>query len=407
MAVDSLGNILVAGYLDGSMKLLNKANNTSILLTPVGLADYFLAKFDSKGDVLWGKTFGDAVAQGIVIRVAVDAANNVGIAGTLAGSANFGGGVITATGASDIFAAKFDALGTHTWSTHFGAAGNLDGGNAIAFDTAGNVLVGGYSIHALNVGGTVFPDTASMDGFVAKLSGTTGSVVWAKQYAEQSGQPVGSQYVDYLATDSANNVFIAGRFSGSIYLKTSTSALSSGNVPDIFLAKIASDGTTVWGKTIGTTTTDSPDAMTLDSSGNVLLAGRIGAAFDFGGGLLGSNGEFLAQYTNAGAYAHATIIEDISYGAEGLATDPSDNVYVAGYAYIKNQLSAGGVRKVDATLAPLWLKSNTDVHGRAAGYDKLHNRLVFAAYIVSAINFGTGVLTPAGGGDLGLAQFQP
>jgi hypothetical protein len=403
MAVDTLGNLLVAGYLIGSMKLLDKAHNTSILLTSAGQNDYFLAKFDSKGDVLWGKTFGDAVDQGATIRVAVDGANNVGIAGTLKGNADFGGGVLTATGKTDIFAAKFDALGNHTWSTHFGASGNFNTGEAIAFDTAGNVLVGGSSIHALNVGLTAFPDTASRDGFVAKLSGLTGSVVWAKQYAEQSGQPVGSQIVGHLATDSANSVFLAGSFSGSIYLNTSTSAIS-GSTPDGFLAKIASDGTIVWGKTIGTTAGAALHAMTLDSSGNVLLTGYVGAPFVFGSGLPSIEGVFLAKYNPAGFCSQATGIANSFDFAPGLTTDPSNNVYVTQNLDL---LATGQVRKFDPTLAPLWSKDYPGFFGAAVGYDKVNSRLDVAAYISSKVDFGTGVLLPAGGGDLTLAQFQP
>ena len=64
-----------------------------------------MAKLDTLGCGIWQKGFGDASFQG-VSGVSVDAAGNVLITGSIAGTANVGGGVLTASG-DDVLIAKF------------------------------------------------------------------------------------------------------------------------------------------------------------------------------------------------------------------------------------------------------------------------------------------------------------
>ena len=69
-----------------------------------GGVDGFVAKLDTLGCGTWQKGFGDASFQS-ASGVSADAAGNVLITGSIAGSANLGGTVLTASG-DDVLVAK-------------------------------------------------------------------------------------------------------------------------------------------------------------------------------------------------------------------------------------------------------------------------------------------------------------
>jgi len=115
LALDPIGNICMGGYMYGSV------NFGTGLLTSAGLADAYVAKFNTSGVAQWSKRFGDAADQ-LSLAVATDAASNVFLGGVIDGSANFGGGSLTSAGGEDIFIAKFNSAGVHQWSTRHGDA---------------------------------------------------------------------------------------------------------------------------------------------------------------------------------------------------------------------------------------------------------------------------------------------
>ena len=56
------------------------------------------------------------------IGVSVDASDNIILTGKFQGSIDMGGGSVASAGATDMYLAKFDSAGTHTWSDTFGGA---------------------------------------------------------------------------------------------------------------------------------------------------------------------------------------------------------------------------------------------------------------------------------------------
>jgi hypothetical protein len=427
IAVDSAGNILVAGsFYDlaggGTVTLLNKANNTSVLLTNAGLTDLFLAKFSPKGDVLWAKSFGDATFNAGSIYVAVDANDNVGIAGGVSGTVDFGTGPVASVGGgTDIFAVKYDPQGAQLWTKRFGPGTSTNHAESIAFDTAGNMLIGGAFSGPLTVGATMLPGVSGQDAFVIKLAGTTGTVTWAKQYTESSGQPTGIQVVHALTTDSANDVYITGEFTGSIFLSSNHTAVGY----DGFLAKLAgSTGAVLWDRVISSAGADQGRDLAVDSSDSVLVTGQIRGDCNFGGGLVAAPAgahPFLAKYTKLGAYLNAKTFPSSSGGSgSAVTTDLKDNVYLTGQMTTNLDLGGGLLTgagsidiflgKFDSNLNPIWSKNFGDGGLQAPlalRYDKVSNRLVLTGEINSTVNFGTGALTSAGAADIGLAKFQP
>jgi hypothetical protein len=90
VAVDSLGEIAIAGYMQGSVDLGTGS------LASAGGSDIFVAKYTAGGVPLWSRRVGasqDDRAQGI----AVDGSGNVYVIGTFQGTVDFGGGAVSST----------------------------------------------------------------------------------------------------------------------------------------------------------------------------------------------------------------------------------------------------------------------------------------------------------------------
>jgi hypothetical protein len=103
VAVDTFGNLLVAGSFSGSINfgggpLASSSGSTS---------DVFLAKFDgSDKHHICSQRFG-MTGSNSAAGVAVDAASNVVVVGTFSEAIDFGGGPLMAGTGSDVFVAKF------------------------------------------------------------------------------------------------------------------------------------------------------------------------------------------------------------------------------------------------------------------------------------------------------------
>ena len=84
------------------------------------------------------------------------------------GSVDFGGGVLTSAGSSDVFLAQFDWNGNHIWSQRFGdSAYQL--GHDLATYGAETVFVTGQFFGSVNFGGDTLTCVGGLDIFVAKF----------------------------------------------------------------------------------------------------------------------------------------------------------------------------------------------------------------------------------------------
>ncbi len=119
----------------------------------------------------WSQRFGDSLHQ-YANGVSVDGDGNVVIVGAVEGTTNFGGGMLMSAGKTDAYAAKFNSLGNHVWSKLFGNV--LDQTvTAVAATTSGTVLVGAFQ-GLIDFGGGELSNADPMktfdDMFIAKLS---------------------------------------------------------------------------------------------------------------------------------------------------------------------------------------------------------------------------------------------
>lgn len=161
VAVASDGSVFLAGSFVGRIDLGGGQ------LSSFGSFDAFLVRYDAQGDHLWSQRFGDAAVQEGAC-VAVDAAGNVALAGTFAGSIDLGGGALASAGGDDIYIGRWDQSANPLWSHRYG-----DAGQQATFDIAcapdGETMMSGVFFGTVDFGGGDLVAVADSRAFLAFL----------------------------------------------------------------------------------------------------------------------------------------------------------------------------------------------------------------------------------------------
>jgi hypothetical protein len=109
--------------------------------TNAGIQDIFVAKYNSSGTRQWTRMLGSAVFD-YCYSVAVDASENVYVAGDSYGHFDGWSNTDGSGTTQDVFLAKFNASGTKQWSVFHGGTGN-DVASGLAVDSSGNAYISG------------------------------------------------------------------------------------------------------------------------------------------------------------------------------------------------------------------------------------------------------------------------
>ena len=279
VAVDGGGNVYFTGYFRGTVDF----GGGPVSVPYTSDLDTFLVKLTSAGQYVWGKTFtnsGNERGYG----VAVDAAGSAVITGSFSNSMTFGGAQLTALMAmTDAFVARFTSTGAHQWSRAFGADDGNEGGNGVALDPSGNVIITGDVVKACDFGGGLLSALGSTDVFVAKYSASSGAHMWSRRLGG-----LGNDYGYGVAVDSASNVYVSGAIGG-------LGSFGGLNLPvvgssDAFVAKYGPTGALVWVRGLGGTNADTGRGVALSGSNPVTIGYFYGTG-NFGGTTLSSSGQ--------------------------------------------------------------------------------------------------------------------
>jgi hypothetical protein len=174
VACDDQGNLFAIGLYHASLSFGGPP------LPEIGEGDMFLAKYDSAGAHIWSHGFGASGAD-YARDLDVDGSGDVVITGQFAGTADFGGAPLVSNGWWDVVLARYDPDGTHLWSRHFGGTGG-DKGSAVRVDEAGIALIGTFAGTA-DLGGGALTALGHEDEFVARYDGD-GNHLWSRQLGD-------------------------------------------------------------------------------------------------------------------------------------------------------------------------------------------------------------------------------
>lgn len=168
IAIDGLGNVVVTGLCNfsvdfGGGPLASAGDGAS--------GDIFLVKLNSTGVHLWSKSFGSSLSLNEVgSAVNFDGAGYVLLTGSTVGTIDFGGGPLLGDGWYDIFVARFDSNGSHTWSKRYVGGGGNAAGRSVAAGSGDNVLATGDYDGSVNFGGATLTSPGATDTYLVKLA---------------------------------------------------------------------------------------------------------------------------------------------------------------------------------------------------------------------------------------------
>jgi hypothetical protein len=341
----TLGNS-ISSYTDtaGNSYVLNEVN-LNIQTT----------KYDASGNLVWSRI--GSTGNGIVKPedIAVDAAGNYYITGSMTSSRTANFGAVSLTGSS-FFVVKYNASGSVIWAKNI--ANSTYGGVSLAIDDFGNVLVVGnyyngsnkiyYSqTFKFNSNGEIqwnkvlsnnFAESISLDdfgnayitgrdysstnAFVRKLD-PFGNSVWYKRRSDNS-------FGYDIVTDGVGNSYVTGHL------------FASNQGANVFVTKYDAAGGLVWEQQGIGEGTDVGYGIALDKNGNCYVTGAFQSEVTFGPIVLsnlnsGVGDIFVTKFDNLGdvVWAQQTGESGTDAGLD-IGVDNLGNCYVNGFYTLKS-----------------------------------------------------------------------
>ena len=334
IAVDANGAAYIAGFTESyDFPTLNADQPAS-----GGGNDAFIAKLSASGNALIYCTYLGGAGDDRAFGIAIDSSGAAYVTGSTqslnfpvrnAYQANLAGG-------KNAFIAKLTPSGNNlAYSTYLGGNGS-DAGNGIAVDSGGNVYVVGDTTS------TNFPVNSyqhtyhgGQDAFIAKLN-AAGSALGYSTYLGGGNTDHGAA----VAVDSTGAAFVTGSTSSLDFPVLNALQTANGGGQDAFLTRLNPAGTallfsTYLGGNGGSTGyPESGQGVALDPSGNVYVAG-VTSSINFPvlnplqSTLDGATDAFVAEVSPAGSLLYSTYL-----GGSGMDTANAIAVDANGYAYV-------------------------------------------------------------------------
>ncbi len=353
IAVDAQGNVYVAG-----------TTQTAGASGSVLPDDVFVAKLNPTGTAALYTTYIGGSSDDRAAAIAIDSQGNVYVAGTTfsrdfpttpgAYSRRFGDFSTDVRG--DAFVVKVTPDGSGiAYATYLGGDEG-DAGLGIAVDGKGQVHITG-STYSDN-----WPTTQDAyrrtncpgfgyDGFYARLNPEGTALVYSTYLCGSA-----HDLPRAVTADRDGNAYIAGQ-TDSADFPTSAGAYQRQlrGADDAFIAKFGATGSLMWATLLGGSASDSANAVAVDSSGNVYLAGSTNSVnLPVTAGVFQSNQANQGQGSDAFVAGLSTAGDRVRFltylggkgddAATGIAVDAAGKIYVAGLTHSTDFPTTSGPR---------------------------------------------------------------
>lgn len=175
---------------------------------------------------------------------------------------------ITPEGGKGLFILSVSSAGEPGWGTVLSGAG-AKGLRDLLTDAADNLYAVGYFGGKLSIGDTLLEAQGELNGFVAKWN-ADGIFQWALRIG-QSGSVRG----ECLALRNASQLYLGGRFNGSISLAGSTIQANTLDNDGFIAALAATTGEELWLRKAGAQYDDAVNALAVNSSNQLFATGTF------------------------------------------------------------------------------------------------------------------------------------
>lgn len=282
VSVDASGNAYVTGYFTSPTITFGPYT-----LTNAGGGNFFLAKYDGNGNVLWAKSAGGIYAD-VGNSVAVDASGNAYVTGFFQSSTIiFGSDTLKNAGYDNIFLTKFDPNGNVLWAKSAGGGPDEAQGISVAVDASGNAyLTGGCISSTIIFGSDTLKNVGGLSIFLVKYD-ASGNVFWAK-----NSTGADNAVVNAIAVDAVGNSYMTGTFNSPIIIFDYDTLKNIGD-KNIFFVAYDPTGNVIWAKSAGGTYEDEGYSVAVDSAGDAYFTGAFtSSTINFGSTTLTNVGDF-------------------------------------------------------------------------------------------------------------------
>ncbi|HKR03702.1 MAG TPA: T9SS type A sorting domain-containing protein, partial [Bacteroidia bacterium] len=220
--------------------------------------------------------------------ICVDAAGFIYITGSIGGTSDFGGILLSGAGA---FVAKYSPGGSVIWAEKIDSSQGGSYGQIIISSDSAKIYVGGDYYSQTNFGCNILPLVPSPK-FLACYD-ATGACQWVESFS--------ATILSSVTIDKSNNLYFTGGFTDSAVF--GNNVLNSSGGYDVYIAKCNSDGSWIWAISAGSTSTDVAEAIDVDKFGHVYITGYFELNIAFGCTSLTSTGVrdiFISCYDTSG-----------------------------------------------------------------------------------------------------------
>ncbi|MEL6852730.1 MAG: T9SS type A sorting domain-containing protein [Bacteroidota bacterium] len=298
-----------------------------------GSADYWIARLDSSGQMLWQRSYGGSssesaqslisTADGGFLVVGYSYSNNGEVVGHL--------------GSADCWVLKLNFLGQLQWQAIFGGTDEEWATDVIATQDGGYAFCGWTA----SSDGDITLAQGAQDAWVVKLD-QTGHLQW-----QSSVGGTASDKASALVEDAQGNLFISGHtFSQDGDIENPKGA------SDFWMFSLADSGSLRWSRNYGGSGDDRATALIRQNDGTLVLAGRT---FSSDGDVSRKEGFFdfwVMRTDDQGSleWEHAFGGTEADY-AHAIAPLPNDRLLVVGETFSDN----GDISSPPAGSNDLWV----------------------------------------------------
>ena len=321
------GDVYILGTYKGNIDMNPSSQN--YILTIMGNLDTYLAKYTSTGALIWAKSIGGSGAVILPFDIELDDYNNIYIAGSIEGTADFdpNSGTTnlssTASFGSNSFIAKYDTSGNLNWANTFPGDDNYSSVIKIK-DSSLYIggLINGYVTFTSAGGGYSY--SQSNGGYYYSKFDINGQLIWVKSLNTYGN------FFRTLAIDSNDNIILGGSFFANIDMDPGVGTVemnTSGGSG--FVGKYDSLGNYIWSLQLSTAGSSAVNHLVLDQNSNIFITGRD-TSQSIMIGCINSNGMIQWLHKLGSANMHSGLEIDISNNdnlfCSGVITNSSSNL---------------------------------------------------------------------------------
>jgi hypothetical protein len=275
MTLDASGNLYLSGFFAGTVDF-DFSSGVQNLTSADPYRSMFIAKYDNQGNYIWAKCIGSAGGWAHPYSIAIDAGNDLILAGSFDSAVDFDPGSsvfsLTDNGAKDIFIAKYTSAGNFLWVKGIGGS-SQDECFSVTTDASNNIYSTGYFDGVVDFDPSAVVQTLTgtyMDAYLQKMD-PNGNYIWAKSFGGKQMEAGRS-----VEINSAGELLMGG-------YTTDTLDLDPGSGTDIyypenykgFISKLDNSGNYIWGRVFEGRGWSSDITRTLYSGSGIIACGYL------------------------------------------------------------------------------------------------------------------------------------